>query len=103
MGLILRPVGYFVLFSLTLGQYRRNRAVVLGVATVMLFFGFLYYMTLVNDPRIPSWMGATVLGSVVAGGLLVIGFVIGDIFRWAKTESKKIVGPSSVRRDSGDK
>jgi len=87
-GAILKSVGYFSLFALTIWRHRDNRAVVLGVATVILFCGFLFYVAIVDNQRMPIWAAPTVSNFIVAAGCVVIGIVVADIVRWFKSRNR---------------
>jgi hypothetical protein len=79
---ILSLIAYCSLFTLTIRQNRKNRGVVLGVVTVGMFAGFLYYAYLVEKHTRP-WLLTTVAAAVILMGLSVLAFVALDVFRWA--------------------
>jgi len=79
---ILGLVAYGLLFALTIWQNRRNRALILGVLTVGLFAGFLFYAHLV-EKHTPAWLPTTVAAFIVLVGLSLLAFVLLDVFRWA--------------------
>jgi len=71
-----------MLFAVTIRQNRKNRAVVLGVVTVGMFAGFLFYVHLV-EKRSPTWLLTTVEAFIILMGLSLLAFVALDVFRWA--------------------
>jgi len=91
---ILKVIGYAAFFALTIWQHRNNRAIVLGVVTVMVFLGFLSYAMLASNPGTPTWMTSTLFSVVVVAGVGVVGFVVGDAIRWFRERSKATVGPT---------
>lgn len=87
--LIFGLIAYGTLFAITIRLYRRNRAVILGVATVSIFFGFLLFAML-DHQHSPSWMLALVAILIILAGLFVLGFVAVDMFHWAKGKTKSV-------------
>jgi len=78
---ILGLVAYGLLFGLTIWQNRKNRALILGVLTVVMFAGFLFYAHLV-EKQTPAWLLTTVAAFVILLGLSLLAFVVLDVFRW---------------------
>ena len=95
---VLRAIAFVSLLGLTIWQYRKNRAVILGVVTVILFLGFLVYLNLAADPRVPSWAAPAVFAFIVSAGLVVIGFVVADFISWLKREWKASIASGDPRK-----
>jgi hypothetical protein len=80
---VLALAGYSVLFAQTIRRNRANRAIVLGVCTVIMFVGFLITATLRGQPL----FRAVVTFATIGLGFLVL-FVVGqDVFRWATRQA----------------
>jgi cytochrome c biogenesis protein CcdA len=91
---ILGLIAYASLFTLIIKQNRKNRGIVLGVVTVGMFGGFLYYAYLAGKHTRP-WLLTTVAAVVILMGLSVLGFVALDVFRWATGKRE----PSAREKD----
>jgi cytochrome c biogenesis protein CcdA len=93
-------IAYGSLFTLTIRLNRKNRGVVLGVVTVGMFAGFLYYVHLAENHTRP-WLLVTVGGVLILMGLGILAFVALDVFRWA-TGMREPAAPEKDRTaDSG--
>jgi hypothetical protein len=80
--LILGVIVYGSLFVSTIRHNRKNRALVLGVLTVGMFVGFLFYASL-DTKQSPVWFRLTVESLIILLGLGVLVYVGSDVWRWA--------------------
>jgi 4-amino-4-deoxy-L-arabinose transferase-like glycosyltransferase len=80
--LIAGLMAYGSLFIVTIRQNRKNRAVVLGVLTVGMFVGFLFYASL-DAKHSPPWLLLIVEALIILMGLAVLAYVALDVWRWA--------------------
>jgi protein-S-isoprenylcysteine O-methyltransferase Ste14 len=80
-GAVISLVAYGWLFFSTIRQNRKNRGIVLGVVTVAMFGGFLFYAYLA-EKHSPPWLLRTVEAVIISTGLSVIALVTRDVFRW---------------------
>jgi thiamine transporter ThiT len=76
-------ITYGSLFAVTIRQNRKNRPVVLGVFTVSVFAGFLFFASL-DRQHTPGWVLSLVALITVMAALCVLTFVVLDVVRWAK-------------------
>ena len=97
---ILSLIAYGSFFALTIRLNRKNRGVVLGVVTVGMFAGFLYYAHLAEKHTRP-WLLATVEIVLILTGLSVLALVALDVFRWATGKRKPAVPERGRTADSG--
>ncbi|HJX95630.1 MAG TPA: hypothetical protein VJ324_08440 [Candidatus Acidoferrum sp.] len=88
--LILGLIAYGSLFIVTIRQNRKNRGVVLGVLTVGMFAGFLYYVSL-TEKHSPLWLLSTVELLIILLGLGVLAYVGLDVWRWASGKREHVV------------
>ncbi len=79
--LILGLVVYGWLFASTIRQNFRNRPAVLGVLTLGMFAGFLFYVHLVEKHTVP-WLLMTVETVIILMGLSVLAVVALEVFPW---------------------
>ena len=75
---ILGLIVYGLLCALTIWQNRKNRALILGVLTVGMFAGFLFYVHLV-EKHAPAWLLTTVAVFIVLLGLSLLAVVVLDV------------------------
>jgi 4-amino-4-deoxy-L-arabinose transferase-like glycosyltransferase len=87
--LILGLIAYCSLFLVTIRQNRKNRAVVLGVLTVGMFAGFLFFASL-EGKHSPLWLLLIVEALIILLGLGVLTYIASDVWRWASGKSKPI-------------
>jgi hypothetical protein len=87
--LILGLIAYGSLFVVTIRQNRKNRAVVLGVLTVGMFAGFLFYASLEGKHSSP-WLLSTVEALIILMGLGVLAFVVWDVWRWVSGKREPV-------------
>ena len=87
--LILGLIAYASLFVVTIRQNRKNRAVVLGVLTVGMFVGFLFYASL-EGKHSPPWLLLIVEALIILLGLGVLTHVALDVWRWASGKREPI-------------
>jgi hypothetical protein len=80
-GVIISLVAYGWLFFSTIRRNRENRGIVLGVVTVAMFGGFLFYAYLA-DKHSPPWLLTTVEAVIISTGLSVIALVTREVFLW---------------------
>jgi 4-amino-4-deoxy-L-arabinose transferase-like glycosyltransferase len=93
-------IAYCSLFAFTIRQNRNNRGVVLGVVTVGMFAGFLYYAYLAEKHTRP-WLLTTVEAVIILMGLSVLAFVALDVFRWATGKREPAAQGKDQSADSG--
>ena len=63
----------------------------LGVVTVVLFLSFISYVMLFNNSRTQSWGPSAVFIFVVDAGIVIVAFVVADVFRWFREQWKSSV------------
>lgn len=85
--LILGLIAYGSLFVGTIRHNWKNRSVVLGVLTVGMFVGFLFYATLDAKHSLPG-LRFTVEALIILLGLGVLTYVGLDVWRWASGKSE---------------
>jgi hypothetical protein len=93
-------IAYGLLFTATIRQNRKNRAVVLGVVTAEVFAGFLFYAYLV-EKHAPTWLLATVEALIILTGLSILALVVRDVFRWATGKREPAAQGKDQSADSG--
>jgi len=98
--IIFSLVAYGSLFTLTIRLNRKNRGVVLGVFTVGMFAGFLYYVHLAQNHTRP-WLLTTVEVVLILLGLSILAFVALDAFRWATGKREPAVPEKDRTAASG--
>lgn len=86
-GPLLGLLFYGWLFTSTIIYNRKERGVVLGVATVTLFAGLLFYFQLLSKHQ-PEWIRAAVEIITLLAGLSIISLIALDVPRWAFREQK---------------
>jgi hypothetical protein len=86
---------YGSLFAATIRQNRKNRGILLGVATVAMFCGFLLYASL-ESKHAPAWLLGTLEGFIILAGLGVLAALVRDFVRWATGKH-----PPAVDRKDG--
>jgi hypothetical protein len=84
LGIVPGIVGYVSLFAYTIWRYRKNRAIVLGVVTVCLFFLFILSDELSNRQKYADWVNLSVIVLIVLTGLVVLVFVGVDVVQWLR-------------------
>jgi hypothetical protein len=87
--LILGLFAYGSLFVVTIRQNRKNRAVVLGVLTVGMFVGFLFYASLEGKHSSP-WLVLIVEALIILLGLGVLTFIAMDVWRWVSGKREPV-------------
>jgi 4-amino-4-deoxy-L-arabinose transferase-like glycosyltransferase len=87
MRLILGLIGS--LFVVTIRQNRKNRAVVLGVFTVGMFAGFLFYASLEGEHSSP-WLLLIVEALIILLGLGVLTYMASDVWRLASGKRESV-------------
>lgn len=87
--LILGLIAYGSLFVATIRQNRKNRAVVLGVLTVGMFAGFLFYVNLA-EKHSPPWLLLIVEALIILLGLGVLTYIALDVWRWASGKREPV-------------
>jgi peptidoglycan/LPS O-acetylase OafA/YrhL len=104
LAVVLTLLAYGALFFLTIWQNRKNRALVLGVLTVVTFMGFLFCAYLAGKHS-PQWMLATVETLIILMGLSILAFVALDILRWASGKHESVGRENNriTRSDPGSK
>lgn len=99
-GMVLSLIAYGSLFAVTIRQNRKNRAVVLGVVTVGMFGGFLYYVHLAQKQTPPRLL-ATMEALLILTGVGVVVFVALDVFRWVSGKREPAAGRKDRTAESG--
>jgi peptidoglycan/LPS O-acetylase OafA/YrhL len=100
IAVVLTLIAYGALFFLTIWQNRNNRALVLGVLTVVTFMGFLFYAYLAGKHS-PPWTLAAVETLVILMGFSILAFVALDVFRWASGKREPAARGKDQTADSG--
>ena len=87
--LILGLIAYGSLFVVTIRQNRKNRPVVLGVLTVGMFVGLLFYANL-EGKHSPPWLLLIVEALIILLGLGVLTYIALDVWRWASGKREPV-------------
>lgn len=95
LGALLKIIGYGSLFAFTIWRYRKNRTIVLGVATVCLFFVFALSTQALDLRRFPDWLLPSILLLIVLAGIVVLIFVAIDVVCWFRGRGKSVVDANS--------